>query len=238
MNPLKFFFPDLVDGTGGATTPTTVNRTGIMPTKEADLSTVALNASNTWGNNADLTLKWIKQGEFAALATQYDIKVKTTRQQKELKPETVKKLQVLDAQADKAMANVKLYIGAKYHKENAPSYYPQFGIEHNSEGYTFSTDRNERNDQYEDMIEGIHNNGFDDFEFGKDFWTTLSNQYDSLLNSETTLDGNVSTKVGDKRILKNQVRKVLSALIHLIKANYPDTFESVLRDWGFQKEDY
>jgi len=37
---------------------------------------------------------------------------------------------------------------------------------------------------------------------------------------------------------KQQIRKVLAALIHHIKANFPDTFAAKLREFGFQKESY
>ncbi|UOQ73194.1 hypothetical protein [Hymenobacter cellulosilyticus] len=37
---------------------------------------------------------------------------------------------------------------------------------------------------------------------------------------------------------EEQVRKALRALIHHIKAQFPDTFEAKLREFGFQKESY
>jgi hypothetical protein len=35
-----------------------------------------------------------------------------------------------------------------------------------------------------------------------------------------------------------ELRKVLNSLVLLIHCNYPDTYKSVLREWGFQKEKY
>ena len=51
-------------------------------------------------------------------------------------------------------------------------------------------------------------------------------------------DSSVSNIVGDKRQLKAELRKVLNSLVLLIHCNYPDTYKSVLREWGFQKEKY
>jgi hypothetical protein len=38
--------------------------------------------------------------------------------------------------------------------------------------------------------------------------------------------------------LKRVERKILNSLVLLIHCNYPDTYKSVLREWGFQKEKY
>ena len=35
-----------------------------------------------------------------------------------------------------------------------------------------------------------------------------------------------------------ELRKVLNSLVLLIHCNYPDTYKSVVREWGFQKEKY
>jgi hypothetical protein len=58
-----------------------------------------------------------------------------------------------------------------------------------------------------------------------------------LLRASTT-DGQVAIKVGDKNELKTYLKKVLNALMLVIKGNYPDTYKAELRDWGFQKEKY
>ena len=54
----------------------------------------------------------------------------------------------------------------------------------------------------------------------------------------TTVDGSVSKKVGDKNELRKTILKTHNALINVLKANYPDTYKSVIREWGFQKEKY
>jgi hypothetical protein len=59
-----------------------------------------------------------------------------------------------------------------------------------------------------------------------------------MLEDAIIADGQVSTKVGSKNLLKEELEMVLNSLIHLIKANYPDSYEAELRNWGFQKNKY
>ena len=39
-------------------------------------------------------------------------------------------------------------------------------------------------------------------------------------------------------ILRTTLRRVLHSILLILEANYPDTFDEVRRDWGFQKESY
>ena len=52
------------------------------------------------------------------------------------------------------------------------------------------------------------------------------------------IDGEVSVKVGNKNDLRLTIKKTHNALINLLKANYPDSYTTLLRNWGFQKEKY
>ena len=62
--------------------------------------------------------------------------------------------------------------------------------------------------------------------------------YEALVNQSNAVDGEISVNVGDKNVLKKDLKKALSALVGVIKSNYPDTYKQELRDWGFQKEKY
>ncbi|WP_262489848.1 hypothetical protein [Hymenobacter terrenus] len=44
--------------------------------------------------------------------------------------------------------------------------------------------------------------------------------------------------MGQKDVAKQELRKVLQAVVYALKANFPDTFEAELRTWGFRKENY
>ena len=88
------------------------------------------------------------------------------------------------------------------------------------------------------MISALTEHGFEDKEYGLAFWTSLQEQYSVLVKQATTTHGQVAIKVGDKNALKDNLKKGLNAIVHALKANYPDSYKQELRDWGFQKEKY
>jgi len=52
------------------------------------------------------------------------------------------------------------------------------------------------------------------------------------------MDSGVSEKTGNKNVLKKVLTRGLKALVMVLKGNYPDTWKTELRNWGFQKEKY
>ena len=88
------------------------------------------------------------------------------------------------------------------------------------------------------IVAAISANGFDDKTYGKAYWLNIQTQFDELLGSASAIDSTVSNKVGDKNVLKKELKKGLNSLVAVIKGNYPDTYKQELRTWGFQKEKY
>ena len=80
--------------------------------------------------------------------------------------------------------------------------------------------------------------GYNGRKFGKAYWTPIEVEYKKLVAQRRKTEGTASGEVGKKNVQEKPLRKVLKALVNLIKANYPDTYKSVLREFGFQKEGY
>ena len=59
---------------------------------------------------------------------------------------------------------------------------------------------------------------------------SLALKYAVLLNNGAPLKERKSTRI--------EIRKTLNALIYLVKANYPDSYHTELKQWGFQKDRY
>jgi hypothetical protein len=59
-----------------------------------------------------------------------------------------------------------------------------------------------------------------------------------MLNNVQTTDSTVSSEVGNINELKDKTITVLNSLVMLIRANNPYTYQTELRNWGFQKEKY
>jgi len=69
-------------------------------------------------------------------------------------------------------------------------------------------------------------------------WQNLKDEFDQCI-ADSAENTTTSTKfVGDKKLLRPTVKKALDSLTHLIKGNYPDSYENTLRTWGFLKETY
>lgn len=213
-------------------------RKQIVPAADIDFGTLVTNVSNKWAANKWLLLQWLTEAEFTENAIAYNAALESRMSSGSTKPQIAKALGNLDQEMDEHLSYVKDYITEKFKKKDAESYYASFGIEYKYERYAFPRDQNRRLASLKLMVQAITNNGFDGKEFGLVFWKAIKDNYEALLTQSTTLDGGISVKVGDKNVLKNNLKKGVNAIIFSIKANYPDTFKEELRDWGFQKEKY
>jgi hypothetical protein len=74
--------------------------------------------------------------------------------------------------------------------------------------------------------------------FGTSFFENIAQSYAQAFEATQKTDSTVSINVGNKNEARKQIEAVLTALYHLVKINYPNTYERELRSWGFQKEKY
>ncbi len=209
-----------------------------VPVADLDFGKVAKDVADKWTTTPVITLLWTTAAAFSADAVAYNKELSKRMQVGSTRPQITQALSELDNQIDDGLSYVKGYITEKYKKESAASYYPAFGIVHKSNKYIIPTDRNSRSAAMTMMLEALVVHGFDAKEYGTDFWTPIKSKYDDLLNQATSTDGTVSTKVSSKNTLKASLKVTMNSLINVLKGNYPDTYKSELRAWGFQKEKY
>ena len=215
-----------------------INRTATVPQKDVDFGKVITSVSTKWSANPWLVLLWTNATDFSTKAINYQNTLDARKQTGSGRPQITQALKTLDKDINDKIAYVKGYIIDKYKKEAAKSYYASFGFQQIGKAYKLPTDQNGRSAALLLMISAIDSNGFGTKEFGTTYWTTAKTQYDDLLVQASTKDSQVSIKVGDKNILKADLKKVLNSIILTIKANYPDTYKSELRSWGMHKEKY
>ncbi len=222
------------------TTPTTakVKKTATIPTADVDFGNVSKDVSDKWTATPSIVLNWITATDFATNVSNYNRVLIDRKQAGRARPQKTKALELIEAQMNDSVAYVKSYILDKYKKDVAPSYYPAFGLVFRNKTYALPKDQNGRLEALNAMITAIDANGFGAKEFGTTFWTTLKTDYEVLLTQAKATDTTVTEKVGDKNALKTSIKKVLNALIGQIKSNYPDTYKTELRTWGFHKEKY
>jgi hypothetical protein len=214
------------------------NRKRNVPAADIDFGTVATNVATKWNATPSISLGWTTASEFSTQASAYNYELSLRMQTGGGRPQITQALNELDVIMDDALAYVKGYIVDTYKKEAAPSYYLSFGIEHKKNKYVFPVDRNKRLASLDLMLKGLADNGFNEKEYGKDFWTDIQTKYGNLVSQASTTDGTISTKVSAKNTIKASLKKAMNSLIIVIKANYPDSYKAELRSWGFQKEKY
>lgn len=217
---------------------TAKSKKGALPATDTDFGNVAATVAAKWNETPNIVLLWTDATEFATTAAAYNTELSMRNTIGGGRPQITQALKEIEGTMDNALLYVKGYVVDKYKKESAPSYYPAFGIEHKSPRYIFPIDQNKRLASFELMLTGLADNGFNDKEYGKSFWTDIKTRYALLINQASSADGTISSKVSSKNGYRESLKKALNSLIMAIKANYPDTYKAELRVWGFQKEKY
>ncbi len=237
MLPKKHLHPDAATATGGNGAGTS-NTTAIIPAADTDFMDVAKNVSTSWMSNPAITLTWKKAGDFQTQVNDYETVLSSRKSTGSLRAGQSQALKQLDKQIDAAVKEVKVYIEKKYKTENAPAQFPRFGIVKENGHQRISKDRNNRRAALALMIDAIAADGFGAEEYGTAFWTGMQTNYSAAMNTAGNTTGDVSDKVATKNQQKKAIKQVLSSLLMVIKANYPDSYAGVYRDWGWQKESY
>ena len=209
-----------------------------IPPAEIDLANVVTLVSAKWKTNPWFVILWLTQPEFDSNAKDFNTILAASMEEEGDVSPIATALRNLDAKMDKHVSYVKGYIDDAFDKEDATSYYGAVGIVYKYGRYAFPQDQNRRLAALKLMVSGLKKYGLEERKYGIAFWTDIMTNYESLLGQSTSVDGGISVKVGDKNMLKKALKKALSAIVHGIKCNYPDTYKQELRDWGFQKEKY
>jgi hypothetical protein len=215
-----------------------VKRTGNIPAKDTDQADLGLTVAAAWALNPGITMLWTTQAEFEQKAKSFDTTLQERTSTGGGYSEISNKLKLLDKAIDANMDYLKGLLKTKYGKESQVSYYPQFGIEKVGKAYKYPDDRNKRSKALGLTLEAIVAHGFGADAHGTAFWQPIKTSYDALLKSATEIDGTVSGKVGAKNEIREYLVLAQNSLIHVLKGNYPKTWKTVIREWGFQKEKY
>jgi hypothetical protein len=229
---------DNLTPTNNVVTITTPKKTNTIPVSDVDFLNVAKAAATKWLQSTTITLIWKTANDFQTLVNEYEISFNNRKQAGSLKPQYVQQLKNLDKEINSSVSHIKNYLVEKYGKNNASSYYAEFGIQKVKNTYNLPFDRNSRVIALAMLETALTSHNFVNMTYGLAFWQPITAQYTSLVNSVQQNSAVISVNVGDKNNAKEEIKEVLNALIYLIKANYPQTYKSELRNWGFQKEKY
>jgi hypothetical protein len=213
-------------------------KTPKLPTSQFNFLSAAQAVSATWTTKPEMTLIWANAADFATMVN----KLSSVLQQRinagnQRKPNT-QELKKLDEDLNKAIESLKVALQYKFGKKEATAYFGQFGIVKERSGYRFPYDRNERVNHLPSLISSLETYQIKVQGYNNTFFTNLYNQYKTLLTSTISTDSTVASTVNEIADLRQKITNIINALIHLIKANYPNSFEAEMRAWGLHKEKY
>jgi hypothetical protein len=220
-----------------ATTQTT-KKVRLLPRKDADLDTLATAVAAKWKTLPQLTLLWTTQAIFEGMASNYNTTLSARLKAGGNRPSKTVTLKSVNASIDNAVKIVRGYIVKKYETEAAAiPQYARFGIT-KPNGYMMAKDNDDRKKALQLMKAAIVEDGFATEKYGTAFWDATIADFEAAVSASATVAKTISTEVDKKDVLRADIEAHLDAIIHLVKANYPKTWESELRAWGFLKGNY
>ncbi|WP_046244905.1 hypothetical protein [Hymenobacter terrenus] len=209
-----------------------------LPFGQLELATLAVSAANFWQTSALGDLLWKTKAAFLPQAQAYFDSLDTADAARDDRGPQAQRLRTLDAQIDKALTFVKGYLAEDHDDEADEAYYAEFGIKAEGKNQRLPGARPARAKALAKLVAAIHAHGYDERKYGKAFWAPIAKEYVGLVGDRAKTESIAAGETGEKNVQEKPVRKVLKALINLIKAHYPDTYKNVLREFGFQKESY
>ena len=233
------YFPDAPLPGNGAPVPSKPIRLPRLPQKDADFGAVVTQVAKQWARNDKLILLWTDAQEFEEKGVAFNAALTNRKSAGSNRPSQTQTLDSLDAMIDQGIARAKIYIKDKWEdQQEAVAQFARYGIIKRGSVYELPRDRQDRLKALDLTIAAIIKDGFEQKPFGKDFWQQTLVQYKTTLEAAGNTDGSVSAEVSTKDLLKAELKEIMEALQLLIRANYPQTWEAIYREWGWQKEDY
>jgi hypothetical protein len=226
------------EGANAAPQQTTIRRTSQLPASDVALAALVTQAAAAWTASELPALLWLPKADFAALAAAYAQGRDAADAAGDQRAPQSQRLKQLDTLLDKNLRYVKSYLAEAHDEDEGRSYYPEFGIVRENKTYGLPKARAERVKALQKLLLALPAHDLGKKKYGTAFWQPLAQEYAQLVQASTESAGQRSAKVSGKDQHEAQVRQALRALIHHLKANYPDTFEAQLRAFGFQKERY
>jgi hypothetical protein len=230
--------PTTPDGSAATTPDNEPIYTPNLPVGQLELATLGLGAATFWQTSALGDLLWKTKAAFLTQAQTYFDSLTTTDAADDERSPQARRLRELDVMVNKGVVIVRGYLAEDHPDDADEAFYDEFGITTEGESKRLPKKRPARAKALAKLLLAISAHGYDDRKYGKKYWAPIEKEYRELVAKRRQTEGTASGEVGQKNVQEKPLRKVLKALINLIKAHYPDTYKSVLREFGFQKEGY
>ena len=224
------------------TTPTTevvkkTTRKTTIPKAQQDLASVALTVADHY-SSFGVELSWLSKAQFAQMASDFSTGVKTSLRERAHRQPLSREISDLMKEMNQNLHYVKDAISLKFGRANKTAHYADFGLVHYKKSWRLAVDYTERVNGLESMIDSFNLHGIGNFDHGTLYWQDLYTRFKAAVELAVDTDSTRTVTVGNKNEIQEELRTALNSLIHLIKAEYPKTYKTHLREWGFQKEKY
>ena len=211
--------------------------TSHMPSTDLDVMTTGRLVVRRWLEMLKILLLWTTAEKYSTAVERYALAIGDKRLTEAERKEISGELGILGTTMVDTLKYLKSRVSEKVGEAKAISIYPQFGMVSNR-SISFPRTQQERMGALEMVVPAIVKYGLEDMHYGLEFWTDLRYQYSALYNKKGYKDSDTSISTAEKNELKKYLRKTNRALANVLQANYPDTYKSELRAWGFHREKY
>ena len=182
-------------------------------------------------------LRWITHPAIAQLAADNLAAITAKRQTAALQPGQTITLENVDEQTDAATSELRVLMKKKL-KDDYQRYYSTFGFVASGKNWILPHDRDKRAVAIRDLLlPALLTHGLGaDTDTGTAVWQAIFDALAPALTLADTTKRARTEQVATTTPQNGQVEKVLRAIIHLVKAQWPDGWEAMLRVYGFVRE--
>jgi hypothetical protein len=214
----------------------TVKRTPNIPGDENKLYYLLLTIAERI-RLSTMPTSYIDLVAFVALIVSLKKEIDITDACKTKKSNLAHKINKIITECNSKIGNLKGFLWYVYGKEESVTFYQQIGLVKTSSGsYLLPTNRKAILASLASIQNALTIHGYVDKNDSLAAWQERHDNFKLYVDEYNDNSGTYSLASERKKAVRLQINKALRSIINGIKSNYPDSYASVMRDYGFQKE--
>ncbi len=170
--------------------------------------------------------------ELAAMVLEYKNLLTEMYEQRTDRNPAIKDIDNARKLHDTSLSYVKAYITDKFGKSNAPSYFPEFGIERQNGSYRLPYAQDMRAVGLDKLISGLQKHGFIENTYGLKYWVPLSAEYKRLLEVSSQATGNIASYSAKKNEIRDRLNQGLTNLRFFVRGKFAKSYKAEWRKLG------
>lgn len=207
----------------------------LIPKTTEDLLNLAKRVLESWKKHPEINLVWSSVEELEQKLKDLEDSYEARRNKMAKRSPVVNELKNLEKEINKNLNYVKQFIAYKFGKQNAKSYYADFGIIKGVKNYYLGDDRDQIEKSLKKLVDAVKHYNMDHEQYGKQYWQDVFDRYVELSRQNVGLVQESAGSSKNLTSLKNDIRKILAGVRDIIKAQNPQNYKKVLMEYGFIK---